>query len=243
MKSKTILLGIVIAVLFSVNVFSQSVDEIILKYTDAIGGKSSWDAVKSLKVTGYMNIMNMDIPYTQYVKRPGLWMVEVQAQGTKIIQAYDGTSGWMINPMMGSKKPEKTDEETTKTYKANSYIGGKLLNIKELEYTAELVGTENIDNKEVYNIKLTDKDGKVSNFYIETSTFLIYKSMSSFIRSGSEFTSETIYSNYTKVNDILMPFIQDQKIGGAMTSSQIITIDKVEVNANIDDKIFVMPSE
>ncbi|MBI5401862.1 MAG: hypothetical protein HY959_00535 [Ignavibacteriae bacterium] len=243
MKSKTILFGVILTVLFSFNVFSQSADEIISKYTDAIGGKANWDAVKSMKVTGYMNIMNMDIPYTQYVKRQGLWLVEVQVQGMKIIQAYDGASGWMINPMMGSKKPEKTDEETTKTYKANTLIGGKLLNVKEMEYAVELVGTEQVDGKEVFNIKLTDKDGKVSNYYIETSTFLIYKSTSSFIRSGSEFTSETVFSNYTKVNDILIPFIQDQRLGGAQTSNQMITVDKIEINAKIDDKIFVMPAE
>lgn len=62
-------------------------------------------------------------------------------------------------------------------------------------------------------------------------------------RRGSEINSETFYSNYTKVNDILIPFIQDQKFEGAQSTSQMITVDKVEINTNIDDKIFVMPAE
>jgi hypothetical protein len=243
MKNKFLLSLVFITMIFVLNGLSQTTDEIIAKYTDAIGGKTNWEAVKSLKFTGYMNIMNMDIPYTQYVKRPGLWYMEIQVQGMKIVQAYDGTSGWMINPMMGSKKAEKTEDEITKSYKANSMIGGKLLNIKELGYTIEYIGTEKIDGKEVYNLKLTDKDGDFSNYYIETSTNLIYKVTGKMTRRGSEINSETLYSNYTKVNDILIPFIQDQKFEGAQNTSQMITVDKVEVNINIDDKIFVMPAE
>jgi hypothetical protein len=243
MKNKILLTGFLLAILFSVNSYSQSIDDVLSKYTDAIGGRSNWDAVKSLKFTGYMNIMNMDIPYTQYVKRPGLWLLEIQVQGMKIVQAYDGKSGWMINPMMGSKKPEKTEDEMTKTYKANSLIGGKLLNIKEMGYTAELIGTENVDGKEVYNIKLTDKDGEFTNYYIETATNLIYKTTAKLMRKGTEISTESVYSNYTKVNDVMIAFINDQKLTGAQNSSEMITVDKVEVNVNIDDKIFVMPAE
>jgi len=243
MKNKILLLGFIFAIIFSINSYSQSVDDVIAKYTDAIGGKANWDAVKSLKFTGYMNIMNMDIPYTQYVKRPGLWLLEIQVQGMKVVQAYDGKSGWMMNPMMGSKKPEKTDDEMSKTYKEKTLIGGKLLNIKEMGYTVELIGTENIDGKEVYNIKLTDKDGESNNYYIEIATNLIYKTTAKLNRKGTEISVETIYSNYNKVNDVIFAFIQDQKLEGAQNNSQMITIDKIEVNVNIDDKIFVMPAE
>ena len=243
MKNKILLIGFVIAILFSINGYSQVVDDVISKYTDAIGGKANWDAVKTLKFTGYMNIMNMDIPYTQYVKRPGMWLLEFQVQGMKIVQAYDGKTGWIVNPMMGSKKPEKTDDEMTKTFKEKTLIGGKLLNIKEMGYTVELVGIENIDGKEVYNLKLTDKDGESNTYYIETATFLIYKTAAKLNRKGAEISVETIYSNYNKVNDVIFAYIQDQKLEGAQTNSQMITIDKIEVNVNIDDKIFVMPAE
>jgi len=243
MKTKIFILIIIFYAFSSLDIYSQTVDEVLSKYTEAIGGKANWDKIKSLKYTGYVSVMNMDIPYTQYAKRPGMWYHEMQVQGMKIIQSFDGKTGWMINPMLGSKKPEKTDDDITKSYKANSLMGGKLMNIKEMDYTVELIGTEQVDGKEVYNLKLTDKDGEATTFYIETSTFYIYKTISKKMRMGSEMNVETVFSNYTKVNDVMIPFIADQKIEGGQNMTQVITVDKVEVNGNIDDKIFVMPAE
>jgi len=213
------------------------------KYTDAVGGRSNWDAVKTIKFTGYATMMGMDIPYTQYIKRPGMWLIEFHVQGMKIIQGYDGTSGWMINPMMGSKKASKTDEETTKIFIANSLIGGKLLNIKEMGYTLELAGKEDMEGTEVYKINLTDKDGVVSNYYIDTGNYLIVKTVSKVTRMGMEIITENSYKNYKKVNDVMISFLCDQKLTGTQNDTQKITIDKVEINKDIDDKIFVMPVE
>jgi outer membrane lipoprotein-sorting protein len=243
MKKLILSLVILIAILFSTNSYSQNIDSVLAKYSDAIGGRSNWDAVKTLKFTGYSNIMGMDIPFTQYVKRPGLWMIEIQVQGMKIIQCYDGTGGWMINPMMGSKKPSKTDDATTKSFKANSLIGGKLMNIKEMGYTVVLEGKEDLEGKEVYKLKLTDKDGEETIYFIDAASFLILNSSGKITRMGNEITTESTYSNYTKVENILIAFFTDQKLSGTQIDSQSITIDKVEVNVNIDDKIFKMPAE
>jgi hypothetical protein len=243
MKNKIIYLVVFISLIFSVNSYSQTIEDVLSKYTDAIGGRSSWDSVKTIKFTGYSTLMGMDIPYTQYVKRPGLWLIEIQVQGMKIVQGYDGTNGWMLNPMMGSKKAEKTDDATTKSYRTNSLIGGKLMNIKEMGYTVELEGKEDLDGKEVFKIKLTDKDGDVTTYFIDASSFLIIKNIAKVTRMGNEIISETTYSNYTKVNNVLIAFLSDQKLTGAQYDSQKITVDKVEINTNIDDKIFKMPAE
>lgn len=243
MKKLIFAFAFAIIVLFTTDAFTQNIDSILSKYSEAIGGRSSWDSVKTLKITGYSTVMGMDIPFTQYVKRPGLWLLEIQVQGMKILQAYDGSSGWMVNPMMGSKKAQKTDEATTKSYKANSLVGGKLMNIKEMGYTVELEGKEDMDGKEVYRLKLTDKDGDVTSFFVDALSFLILKSSGKMIRMGNEITTETTFSNYTKVNNVLIAFLSDQKLTGTQIDSQIITIDKVEINVNIDDKIFKMPVE
>jgi hypothetical protein len=240
---KKIILSVLLILFFSVSAYSQNLDSIMAKYTEAVGGRAHWDAVKSMKFTGYTTVMGMDIPYTQYVKRPGFWLIEIQVQGMKIIQAYDGSSGWMINPMAGKKKAEKTDEETSTLYKANALIGGKLLNVKEMGYSVELVGKENMDGTDVYKINLTDKDGVTSNYYIDANSYLILKSISQARTMGTEITSESTYRNYKKVNDVIISFLLDQKLTGAQIDSQKITIDKVEINVEIDDKIFQMPVE
>jgi|WetSurMetagenome_2_1015567.scaffolds.fasta_scaffold21153_3 outer membrane lipoprotein-sorting protein len=243
MKKNILFFSILFVLFFSISLYSQNIDSIMVKYTEAVGGRSNWDAVKTMKFTGYSTIMNMDIPYTQYVKRPGKWLIEINVQGMKILQCYDGANGWMVNPMAGKKTAEKTDEETTKLFRANALIGGKLLNIKEMGYTIELAGKEDMEGTEVYKIVLTDKDGVTSNYFLDVNTNLILKNISIVTRMGTEITTESTYSNYKKVKDVMISFLLDQKLTGAQFDSQKITIDKVEINTVIDDKIFQMPIE
>jgi outer membrane lipoprotein-sorting protein len=243
MKKNIFFHSVLFVLFFSISSYSQNIDSIMAKYTEAVGGRANWDAVKTIKFTGYSAIMNMDIPYTQYVKRPGKWLIEINVQGMKILQCYDGTNGWMVNPMAGKKTAEITDEETTKLYRANALIGGKLLNIKEMGYTVELAGKEDMEGIEVYKIILTDKDGVTSNYFLDANTFLILKNISTVKRMGTEITTESTYSNYKKVKDVIISFLLDQKLTGTQFDSQKITIDKVEINTEIDDKIFQMPVE
>jgi hypothetical protein len=243
MKNKIILLSLIFTIFFVIKGYSQNVDEILSKYFEATGGKANWEAIKSIKYTGYSNIMGMDIPYTQYVKRPGMWLIEIHVQGMKILQGYDGTKGWIVNPMTGSKNPTEADEETAKIFRNNALIGGKLYNINEMGFKVELIGKEDLEGKEVYKINLTDKDGAVSNFFIDANNYLIVKVISKVTRMGTEITNENYYTNYKKVNEVMISYLLEQKVTGAQYDSQTITIDKAEINAEIDDKIFKMPIE
>ncbi len=243
MKNKINILYLIFAVVFASSIYAQNADVVLTKYYEATGGKTNWEKIKSIKYTGYSNIMGMDIPYTQYLKRPGKWLIEIYVQGMKILQGYDGTKGWIINPMTGSKKPTETDEETTKIFRNNALIGGKLYNINEMGFTVELIGKEDMDGKEVYKVNVTDKDGVVSNFYLDAVSYLVLKTVSKVTRMGNDIMTENNYSNYKNVNEVVISFLMEQKVSGAEYDTQTVTIDKVEINAEIDDNIFSMPKE
>lgn len=243
MKNKIYILYLIIAITFVSSIYAQNTDEVLTKYYEATGGKTNWEKIKTMKYTGYSNIMGMDIPYTQYLKRPGKWLIEIYVQGMKIIQGYDGTKGWIINPMTGSKKPTETDEETTKIFRNNALIGGKLYNIDEMGFTVELIGKEEMDGKEVYKVNVTDKDGIVSNFYIDAGSYLVLKTVSKVTRMGNDIITENYYSNYKNVNEVMISFLMEQKVSGAEYDTQTVTIDKVEINAEIEDNIFSIPKE
>lgn len=243
MKKIIFILYLIFTIVFAINCFAQNTDEVLTKYYEATGGKTNWENIKSMKYTGYSNIMGMDIPYTQYLKRPGKWLIEIYVQGMKILQGYDGTKGWIINPMTGSKKPTETDEETAKIFRNNALIGGKLYNINEMGFSVELIGKEDMDGREVYKINVTDKDGIVSNFYIDASSYLVVKTVSKVTRMGNDIITENNYSNYKNVDEVMISFLMEQKVSGTQYDSQTVTIDKVEINAEIDDNIFSMPKD
>ena len=240
---RKIILGLALIFLFSISAFAQTAEEIVEKHINAVGGLDKWTAVNSQKITGNLSMSGMEFPFVSYSKRPNMNYTEVTFQGMIMKQAFDGNIGWMINPMAGSTKAEKMDDDMTKTIKNRGVIGGELLNYKELGCTIELIGKEDLEGTEVYNIKLTNKDGDIENYYIDAVSSLILKSTSKAKRMGKEISSETIYSNYKSAGDVIEAFSVESKIQGMDMGSQKIVIDKIEQNIEIDDNMFKMPIE
>ena len=243
MNAKRILSGFIISLFLFINGLAQTADEIIQKNIDATGGKSNWETIKTMKVTGYLGMGGMDFAITQYTKAPDKSFLEIIVQGMTMKQGYDGTMGWMINPMMGSKKPEKVDDETAAEFKERGNIGGRLMTYKDEGSTAELSGKEDLEGTEVFKIKITEKSGKVYNYYFDTKNYLILKETRIVKRNGKEYNTETTMSNYKTVNNIQMPFTMEINTAESQMGSQTLTIDKVEMNIDIDENIFKMPAE
>ncbi|MEZ4998095.1 MAG: hypothetical protein R2758_11750 [Bacteroidales bacterium] len=83
---------------------SQSLDD-VLKEHFAATGQDNLLKVNSQKVTGLMIQSGIEIPFIQYSKRPGKVRLEATFQGLTLIQTFNGTEGWMINPFAGVTTP------------------------------------------------------------------------------------------------------------------------------------------
>ncbi|HXG91476.1 MAG TPA: hypothetical protein VNN73_03790 [Blastocatellia bacterium] len=64
-------------------------------------------AIKTLKVTGKMIQQGIELPVSLQQKRPNMVRLNLNFQGKSLIQAYDGQTGWKVNPFQGSSEPEK----------------------------------------------------------------------------------------------------------------------------------------
>ncbi|HET8645288.1 MAG TPA: outer membrane lipoprotein-sorting protein, partial [Vicinamibacteria bacterium] len=74
-------------------------DEIISRHVAARGGMDKLKGVQTVRMSGRMTMgPGIEAPVSVEVKRPRQMRMEMQFQGMTAIQAYDGTSGWMIMP-------------------------------------------------------------------------------------------------------------------------------------------------
>ena len=102
-----------LAIFFSVSVLlcarasAQTADEVIKKHLDARGGAEKIKAIKSVRITGKIIQQGLEIPLTIQQKRPGMGRLDVTFQGKTQTFAYDGQSGWKVDPFGGSSEPEK----------------------------------------------------------------------------------------------------------------------------------------
>lgn len=221
-----------------------SLDQIVQKHIAATGGADKINAVQAMKATGTASLMGgqMEAPITLVTKRPNLMRLEMNVQGKSFIQAFDGTTAWMINPFTGPGDPQKSNDEDTKAMKEDTdFVGGPLFDYKAKGSTAELLGKEDVEGSSAYKIKVTRKSGNVQYVYLDAQTFLIMKTSGKRKQMGQEFDLETSLGNYKPMNGLMMPFRIDQKNAGKPMMQ--LTLEKVEMNPSTDDSVFQMPEK
>jgi outer membrane lipoprotein-sorting protein len=219
-----------------------SVDDVIAKNLAARGGKDQILAKKSVRMTGKMaGGGGQEFPFSLQWKRPNKMRLEFTFQGMTGIQAYDGTTGWMVMPFMGKKDPEEMSADDLKQVEDQADFDGELVNYKEKGHQVELVGKEPVEGTEAYKLKLTKKNGDVNYVYLDTESNLEFKREGKTKIRGQEVEFETAIGDYKEVAGLLLPHSIENKPKGA-PHGQTLTIDKVEVDVDIPDTAFVMPA-
>jgi outer membrane lipoprotein-sorting protein len=241
MIRKNLILLFALTLLLAVAASAQTVDDIIKKSTEARGGLQKIKAIKSLKATGKLTITSqgIEIPITLQQKRPNAFRMDATFQGQSVVQAYDGESGWQLNPFQGLNEPDKMAGDDLKEAQEQADIDGPLVDYKEKGNTVELVGKEDLEGTPAYKLKVTLKNGDVRYVYLDAANYLELKVTAKRKSPGGEQEIDIYPSNYKPVNGVLFPFSTEQKIGG-QTQIQI-TIDKIDIDAPVDDAVFKMP--
>jgi outer membrane lipoprotein-sorting protein len=217
-------------------------DDVVNKSIEAQGGLEKLKAIKTLKITGKMVIGGgqIEAPMVTYMKRPHSNRTELSIQGQQVIDAFDGTTKWMVNPLMGSKDPQKANEEDTKTAVDDSDgIEGPLVNYKEKGHTVELLGKEDVEGSPAYKIKVVMKSGRTQTIFIDAKTFLTAKMVTRVKQMGQEFDTESLPGNYKRVEGVMMAYSLDLKMNQQIAMQ--MQFDKIEANVPVDDALFAFP--
>ena len=217
---------------------AQSVDELLAKNYQSRGGLDKLKAIDSIKVTGHMSASGSDMAMTTWMKRPYLVRQEMDVQGRKMIQAFDGTRAWAVNPMFGSQEPIELPAAQADLMKTGADFDGPLIDYKAKGSTLEIAGTETIDGVKAIMLKVTRKSGAPLVLYLDAATGLERKMTTEVEQGGQKMYIETEMSNYKPVSGLQMPFSIRQFINGQLAAQ--VTIDSMEFNVPMEDSIFKM---
>jgi hypothetical protein len=215
---------------------AQTVDDIINKHIDAIGGKDKLSQLKSLYVESSLDIMGTATPSIEYLLQGKGFKQESDYNGMKIINCYGEKGGWSVNPMAGVTDPQAMPDDLYNAGKGQIYFGGALIDYASKGNKVELQGKEGND----YKIKVTN--GSIeTDYYIDGTTYNISKTISKGEMMGQAVEITTSYSDYKKTDfGILLSYARSTDFGGFSFTTKV---SKVEVNKDIDPKIFDMPTK
>jgi outer membrane lipoprotein-sorting protein len=144
----------------------------------------------------------------------------------------------MLNPMAGQTEATAMPAEMVKLSRSSFNIGGDLFNFKDKGFSDSLAGREMVDSVNAYKIKLKNADMEIV-FFIDPTTYYILKSESKVSLNGQDVATTTTFSNYKKTD---FGFVVPYTLGITNMGYDItITYSKIEINKDVDPKIFAMP--
>ncbi len=221
---------------------AQSLDEILAKNYQARGGLERITSVSSARITGTMSMGGgMEAPFVWQWKRPNKLRLEFTLQGMTGVQAYDGQTGWMVMPFMGSSDPEKMPEDQLADIREQADFDGDLVNWKEKGHQVELVGKEKVEGTDAYKLKVTKKNGDVSYVFLDAEYFLEIRGEGKRTLRGQEVEYESSVGDYKEVGGLLIPHAMSTKAKG-MPGGQTLTFSRVELDVPLEDSLFAMPA-
>jgi outer membrane lipoprotein-sorting protein len=224
--------------LMGATVKAQTADELINKHITAIGGKDVIKSIKSQIVESNLSVMGSDLTSVSYLLVGKGFKNVANFNGQEIIQVITPTSGWMINPLAGQTDPTPLPEDQVKGATGVLEVGGDLIDYAAKGSKVELAGKEKIEGIDAFKIKLTNKDGKESFYFIDPATYYVVKRESTASMNGQDLVTSAVFSNFKKTDiGYVIPYTTVSNQGFEMT----INVSKVEFNKEIDPKIFDMP--
>ena len=231
----------VLLLLVAIPLQAQTADEIIAKYIKAIGGAEKLQSIKSLRRTGtFSGGGGFEAPMVQENKRPAMVREEFTMQGLTGINAYDGKSGWKIQPWSGKKDVEPLGEEEMKSILEDSDFDGPLVGYQQKGNKVEFVGMEPVEGTDALKLKVTLPSGDIYYYYMDTDYFVPIKQETKRIIRGAEHEYETSMGDYKEVEGCYFPFSYESNAKGSQDKSKV-TYEKIEANVTLDDSRFVQP--
>jgi len=226
--------------IFFLSAQAQTADEVINEYGAVMGGLDAFARVTTAKITGTLNSQGRDIPLTTQIVNGKSMRSDLVVGEQSVHSVYDNGTGWKINPFANAPTATDVTGSELVTFKAQASLANNLMDYKKRGHKVELLGSEEVDGTGTYKIKLTSKeDGKVTTYFISSTSYLLVKSVAKREIAGTEYDAETYYTEMKEIGGLKFCMHFTTKIMGKVF--QEVKYSAVELNVPIDENIFVKP--
>lgn len=217
---------------------AQSINDVLENHFKAVG-QDKLAKVESFYIKAKVSQMGMEMPMEMKMKKPDMFIISIDIQGQKMIQAFDGQKGWMIIPMMSNEPQELAGDQLVQA-REQVNLEGELFNYEKKGSTAELAGKVNVDGKDCFRIKLTTKDGNSKDYFIDANTYLISRVKAKVSAQGQTVEVEQIMTDNKTIDGITMPVKIESK---SPMGTALVIMDEIKFNEKFDDAVFKQPAK
>lgn len=208
---------------------AQTIDEIVSKHNEAVGGEKAWKKVSSMVYTGSMNSQGMDVGITKSVLAGKGMRTDIEVMGQKGYSIITPSKGWAYMPFGGMDKVQEMPADAVKESQGELEVMDELMSYKARGGKVELAGKEAVDGKDLFKVNYTGKDANVMTLYVDPTSYHIVRQISTVPGQGEQTID---IADYKKLPEGIVVPMTVKTPGGDLKLS------KVEVNTIKDEKLF-----
>lgn len=210
----------------------------------ARGGLGAWRAASTLSLAGDMDAggkADAKLPFVLSMKRPHKSRLELRLQDKTAVQVYDGVQGWKYRPYLNREDVDPFTAAETKSAAAAAELDGPLIDHARKGTRIELAGTEMIEGRRTYRLRLTPKDAPILNLWIDAVTFLEVKIDGEPRKLDNKVHKVAVYyRDYKTVSGLQVPTVLETVVDGVRETRKM-AIKTVTVNPVLADSLFAKP--
>lgn len=214
-----------------------TVDQILDKYVQALGGKAALSKLTSRTTKGTAEIPAANITGTleTYSKAPNKSLTIMTLPQLGLVQqGYDGTTGWSQNAQEGLKDLSGETLEAVKR-DADFY---RDLKLKEQYPKMVVKGKEKLGEREAYLVEATPANGSMEKLYFDAQSGLLVRQDVERDSPQGKMNISVEFENYKEVDGVKIPHTIRQIFP---SFALITTFTEVKHNGALDDAKFSKP--
>jgi outer membrane lipoprotein-sorting protein len=217
-----------------------SVDQILSKYTQALGGRTAYEKVTTRAMKGTVEIPddNVTAPAQIWAKAPGSFRLTMDIPGYGVIETVlDAGNGWERNPDSGMHTMSKTDLAVAQ----RDHDFYREVRLKALYAKMETAGADKVEGRAVNVVEATPVSGPSEKLYFDAQSGLLVKR--DFERVTLEdgiVQYEMLLKDYRDVDGLKLPFTIEQR---APDNTMIFKFTEIKNDAPLADTAFAKPEK
>jgi zinc protease len=214
-----------------------TIDQIIDHYERAVGGRASWQRLKSRSSMGTVEVPSANLSGTVVIheKAPDKILTIIIISGSAFRQGFDGKVGWAQDLQEGLR--EQSGAELAEARRQSDFYGPFDLHQRYAKLIS--LGAERVDDREAYAVEATlPEGGEPDKFYFDKQSGLPIRLLSHHHTPEGVAEFQEDFSDYKGVDGVILPFTVSQRGAG---SSFTVRISEVRHNIEFEDSEFSKP--
>ncbi|HSE30155.1 MAG TPA: c-type cytochrome [Pyrinomonadaceae bacterium] len=213
-----------------------SIDQILAKYVDAIGGVTAWEKVKSRITKGSrIGADEVLVPEEVYQKSPNKLVTITSYPEIVFTNGFNGTTAWGHSSRGGAQQlpPEVLNQLK------NEAVFDKEINIRKSYTDLRVAGQEKIGERDAWVVIASPASGLPERLYFDAvSGQLVRRYVESKTILG-RLPLQTDFEDFREVDGIKLPFLIRWSLPGRSWGRKVA---EVKQNVPIEDSKFELPA-